>query len=129
MTLTLDRTPLDESEILLTGLPIPPSLNNSYVNASNGGRFKSNRLTKWARACGWQIKEQRQRSVKGPVDITYTFEDGGSKADLGNLEKAATDLLVELRLIEGDDPKIVRSIRLQWGQVDGMRIEVRRCAA
>lgn len=123
--LTLDRTPLDAAEILLTGLPIPPSMNNAYPTGKNGHRFKSDRLTKWARACGWQINAQRQRPVKGPVSITYTFEDGGSKADLGNLEKAATDLLVELQLIEGDSPKFVRSIRLQWGQVEGMQIEVR----
>lgn len=103
---------------------IPPSLNNAYGNGSNGGRFKTDRATKWAKACGWQIMSQRWYPIKGPVHLIYTFEDGGSKADLGNLEKLPTDLLVELQLIEGDSPKYVRSIHLQWGDVDGMQIEV-----
>lgn len=129
MTLTLDRTPLDESEILLTGIPMPPSVNNAFFNLPSGGRARTGKYNTWRNAAGWQIKAQAQRRVTGPVDITYTFEDGGTKADLGNLEKAATDLLVSLHLIDDDGPKVVRSIKLQWGQVDGLQIEVRRCAA
>ena len=116
---------VENAEIFLTGLPIPPSLNNAYVNVPGRGRVPSVPLTKWRRSCGFMINAKRPSPVLGPVHLSYTFEDGGSRADIGNLEKAATDLLVELRLIEGDSPKFVRSIHLQWGSVDGMQIEVR----
>lgn len=128
--MTLDRTPLEESEILLTGIPTPPSLNNIFFTLPGGGRARSRRYNTWCNAAGWEIKAQmvRQSRVKGPVNLTYTFEDGSTKADLGNLEKAATDILVTLGLIEGDGPSVVRSIKLQWGAVVGLQIEVRRAA-
>lgn len=123
--LTIDRTPMDAAEILLTGLPISPSLNNAYVNVIGGGRRKSARYMTWRNACGWEVKAQRPRKVSGPVSLTYTFEEGGTKADLGNLEKCVTDLLVDLGLIDGDGPDVVRSIKLQWGKVQGLMVEVR----
>jgi Holliday junction resolvase RusA-like endonuclease len=126
--MSLDRTPLDAAEILLTGISMPPSANNCFFNLPNGGRARSKRYDTWRNAAGWEIKLQRQPSIKGPVNITYTYEDGGTRADLGNLEKAPTDLLVHLCLIEGDGPKVVRSIKLQWGAVEGLQIEVRKAA-
>lgn len=123
--MTIDRTPMDDAEILLTNLPVPPSLNNAYVNVIGGGRKKSARYGTWRNAAGWEVKAQRPRKVSGPVNLTYTFEEGSTKADLGNLEKCATDLLVDLNLIDGDGPSIVRSIKLQWGKAEGMTVEVR----
>ena len=37
--------------------------------------------------------------------------------DLGNLEKAATDLLVTYGMIDGDDRKTVRQITMKWADV------------
>ena len=116
---------VEDAEILLTGLTVPPSLNHAYVNVPGLGRVASQRLTKWKKVCGWEIRAQRQQALRGPVHLAYTFAQSATKADLGNLEKAATDLLVELKLIDGDSKKTVRSIRLQWGDVQGMQIEVR----
>lgn len=123
--LTLDKTPMDASEIYLKGLFLPPSLNNAYINVIGGGRRKSKRYATWRNACGWEVRAQKPQRVRGPVNLTYTFEEGATKADLGNLEKAVTDLLVDLNLIDGDGPSVVRSIKLQWGKSDGLTIEVR----
>lgn len=107
---------------------MPPSVNNLHFNVPGGGRAITKRYQTWRNAAGWEVRAQRPRRLTGPVFITYTFEDGGTKADLGNMEKAATDLLVDLCLIEGDGPKIVRSIKLQWGKVEGLMVEVRSAA-
>jgi len=43
---------------------------------------------------------------------------------VGNLEKAATDLLVEHGIIEADDNSVVREIRLKWSDIEGMRVTI-----
>lgn len=112
-------------EVVLTGLPIPPSVNNLFFNLPGGGRRKSERYMTWRNAAGWDVRAQKAKRVRGPVYLTYFFEEGATKADLGNLEKAATDLLVDLNIIDGDGPEIVRGITLLWGTEPGMRVEVR----
>lgn len=47
------------------------------------------------------------------------------KRDIGNLEKAPTDLLVEHKVIESDDNTIVRAIALGWSKsVTGARVQI-----
>lgn len=125
MKLSLDRTPMDASEILLTGIPMPPSANNAFLNVPGRGRVKTKRYRTWANAAGWEVRRQRPQRVRGAVNLTYTIEEAATKADIGNLEKGLTDLLVDLGLIEGDGPSVVRSIKLQWGSAPGVTIEVR----
>lgn len=113
--------------VVLSGLPMPPSANNIFANVPGRGRVKSDRYRTWKQAAGWCVKAQINGArIRGPVALTYTIEDGGSRADLGNLEKALTDLLVELNVIDGDGPKTVRSIKLQWGAVTGACVRVDR---
>jgi Holliday junction resolvase RusA-like endonuclease len=129
LSVAVERAPIgarDVKEFVLNNIPMPPSVNNLFFNVEGGGRRKSSRYMTWRNAAGWEIRAQTPRRVRGPVDLFYTFEEGGTKADLGNLEKGATDLLVDLGLIDGDGPAIVRSITLCWGKVVGLRIEVRR---
>ena len=110
--------------VVLTNLPIPPSTNNLFANNPGGGRFKSDLYRTWRSACGWEVRRQRAARVKGPVSLTYTFERHGTRADLGNLEKAMTDLLVELCIIDGDGPEIVQEITLRWGAIQGAQIRI-----
>lgn len=116
--------------IVLSGLPMPPSVNNLFANVPGRGRVKSDRYRIWKQAAGWEVQGQiKAARIGGPVEITYTLEDGGSKADLGNHEKALTDLLVDLRVIDGDGPQIVRAIKLQWGAVTGACVRIDRSEA
>lgn len=124
--MSLDRTPLDDAEILLDGISVPPALNNLFANGRNGGRFITASYKVWRQAAGFEVLTQRPQRVRGPVDITLTVQDGASKADIDGLLKAPIDLLVEMRLIDGDGPKVVRSVKAAYGACQGLRIEVRR---
>lgn len=94
-------------------LPTPPSLNNMFFNVPGKGRVKTKEYTNWSAAAGWTLITQKPPKIAGPVALSYAFADEG-RADLGNLEKAVSDLLVTYQVIEDDSRKIVRSIHLEW---------------
>lgn len=121
------RAALDAGELLiLAGLPMPPSVNELFANVAGKGRIRSDRYRIWAQAAGWAVRAAAQgRRVGGPVRLTYVFGEGGTKADLGNLEKALTDLMVDLCLIDGDGKKIVRGIALEWGPGDKVTVRIK----
>lgn len=126
--MTIDRTPLDQAEILLTNISVPPALNNLFVNIPGGGRALSQRYRAWRTAAGFEVREQRPVGLRGRVEVTVTIEDGASKADVDGLLKGPIDLLVYMSLIEGDGPEHLRKATAQYGDCKGMRIEVRRAA-
>lgn len=98
------------------------SVNNLFLNVKGRGRVISNDYRIWRDRMGWELLEQRPKKIKGPVALRYEFKRG--RADLGNLEKACTDLLVTHGVIENDGPNIVREIVLTWGEVEGVRVTV-----
>lgn len=107
-------------------LPYPPSVNGLWANSKSGGRYRTQRYDEWILEAGWELKRQHPTKLKGPVQLDYVFQDAidKRKRDLGNLEKATTDLLVEHRIIEADDHTIVRRINLAWGPVEGVQITI-----
>lgn len=107
-------------------LPFPPSANNLFVNSKHG-RYRSPRYNTWIEEAGVEILRQRPLKYRGPVNLSYEFQDrrDNRKRDLGNLEKATTDLLVLHGIIEADDGSIVRKINLSWSlEVEGVRITI-----
>lgn len=108
-------------------LPLPPSTNRLWRRA--GARIiKSKEYSAWITEAGWRLKEQRPGSIRGPVELSYrmSYRIGKTRRDLGNLEKAATDLLVLHGVIEDDGPSIVRRINLALdASVDGCVVTVR----
>ncbi len=111
--------------IKLVNLATPPALNNLFFNVAGKGRVKSDRYRTWRNAVTWEVTAQKPKSISGPVALSITIEDGASRADLDGLAKAPIDMLVDLGIIDGDGPKVVRSIKLQWGAGPGMTVEVR----
>lgn len=111
--------------MITLNLPLPPSTNELFFNLPKGGRAKTRAYESWIEEAGWELKRQKQKPVKGRVSIEYLVsEDTG--CDLGNLEKAATDLLVTHNLIEGDSRKIVREITMRWrAGMTGIQVLVR----
>lgn len=110
-------------------LPFPPSLNNMFINVRRG-RIRSQKYDSWIQEAGTEIMRQRPSKVVGPVSISYEFQEGQDrrKRDLGNLEKASTDLLVSHGIIEADDGSIVREIALKWSrEVNGVRVTIKPC--
>lgn len=95
-------------------LPIPPSTNQLFRNVKGKGRVRTERYNTWINAAGWELKAQKPKPVTGPVSLTIAVNEKKTRADLGNLEKAAVDLLVAHGVIEDDKPSIVRSIHLYW---------------
>jgi crossover junction endodeoxyribonuclease RusA len=107
-------------------LPFPPSVNNLFANGKYG-RYRTQRYDSWILEAGSEIRRQRPSKVDGPVILTYEFQEGQDrrKRDLGNLEKAVTDLLVSHEIIKADDGSIVREIKLKWNaEVIGVRVTV-----
>ena len=112
--------------MIVLQLPFPPSVNNLFINVKRG-RIPSQRYADWRLEAGLALKSQRPGEMKGPVRISYLFQEGQDRRrrDLGNLEKATTDLLVEHGVIEADDNTIVRGISLEWSRdVTGARVEI-----
>lgn len=92
----------------------PPSVNHLFSNVAKGGRRRSEIYTAWRVAQKNTMTAQRQKPMAGPVEITLTVQER-AQGDLDNFCKCAIDLLVYHRFIEGDHPKIVRRITMQWG--------------
>ncbi len=118
-----------QGAVVLTKLPMPPPANNLFLNAPGKGRVRSARYRQWAQSAGWQIRAQRPARLRGPVEITLTFEEGATRADIDNLAKAPIDLLVALALIESDDAYVVRQVTLRWGQVAGLEVRIQPATA
>lgn len=106
-------------------LPFPPSVNGLWANGKSG-RYRTQKYDDWINEAGWELKRQHPTKIKGPVALNYVFQDEKDKRkrDLGNLEKATTDLLVDHGIIEADDHTIVRRISLAWGQVEGVAVTI-----
>lgn len=121
-------------------VPVPPSVNELFFNTtvaqraaasvkgkSLPGRLKSSKYRSWLNHAGWELKAARQQPISGPVAVAYLVPDKGG-CDLGNLEKATTDLLVRHGLIDGDGRKVVRKIAMEWSaEVESVRVTVRGC--
>lgn len=95
-------------------LPLPPSVNALYRNRTkqelaNGramgialrGRARTERYKTWARAAGNALMAARPGRIEGRYSLTITIAETASM-DLGNAEKALSDLLQKCGVIEND---------------------------
>jgi crossover junction endodeoxyribonuclease RusA len=94
-------------------LPYPPTANNLFDNVPRRGRVKSAGYRAWLTEAGWLIKMQKPEPVRGSYRLTIIATRPDRRArDLGNLEKAVSDLLKAAGVIEDDS--LARSIFLVW---------------
>ena len=101
----------------------PPSANNLFFNAKKG-RVKSTEYRLWQMTAGLQLNAQNAKPIAGRVDVEYSVPRN-NRRDLGNFEKALSDLLVRQHIIE-DDRKIERIV-MRWHDPDEfVRIDVLR---
>ncbi len=111
----------------------PPPLSACYTNAAprfvkGGGRSKAHigrKMTKryaaWITRC--MLTVGYVGKVPGPIAVDYQFARVDKrKRDLGNLEKAVSDLLVKMKVIEDDS--LIMVLRLRWGGDAPVRITV-----
>jgi hypothetical protein len=91
--------------MLTLELPLPPSLNNAFATF-NGRRIISREYKAWKKEAGKVVAEQlatmdRTPDVKKHYALHYRF-NLNHQSDIGNREKCATDLLVAMKIIPGD---------------------------
>lgn len=107
-----DRGEEGRNLLLLLDLPTPPSTNGLFSTVGRK-RVKNREYQSWLRTAGLEIVAQQQRpnAIKGRVAVDVQCVDG--RVDLDNRMKPLLDLLVLHGLIEGDDPEIVRDVRVR----------------
>lgn len=85
----------------------PFSLNTATENLHSGGRQKTSSYKEWRATAGWQINIQSSKPITGSYELEIITGRNVSKADVDNLIKPISDLLVNLKLT-ADDSKMIR---------------------
>lgn len=102
---------------------LPPPLSACFNNAKGPGRLKSKRYRAWIEHCSWALNNIRDHLVAGPVNVTYLIQRPDKrKRDLGNLEKALSDLLVSMGIIQDDS--LIVDLRLAWSDSIAAPVEI-----
>ena len=106
------RRVVDEIEITL---PMPPSANRLTRNDDMRGRVKTPEYREWINEAGKRLLQQRPGRIVGYYKIHFQFPrpSRAIRLDLGNREKAASDLLVKHHVISDDS--LAEGISLSWG--------------
>jgi Holliday junction resolvase RusA-like endonuclease len=107
-------------------LPFPVSVNAMFADGKTR-RHKSQKYCDWLLEAGYQLNRQKPQPIKGQVILSYVLGEifDGRRRDVGNYEKGVTDLLVKHGVIEADDHRIVREIKLRWSrEVTGVEITI-----
>lgn len=111
--------------MIVLDLPVPPSVNNLFVNTKKGRQI-GEAYRAWLFEAGWMIQATRRSRIEGPVCVSITVQDGG-RADLDNLSKAPIDAMVRHGVIDGDGPKVVRKIVSEFSpDIQGCRVTVEK---
>jgi len=105
-------------------LPVPPSVNNMFVNVRGRGRVPSSRYTKWKKAALSHLWGVRlPPTIKHHVCV-YIVVTEKCRSDLDNCAKAVLDFLVQNKIIADDSKKVVRRIILDWGQIKECEVSI-----
>lgn len=122
---------LDPQEIYL---PFPPSTNSLFRDPSDKERLRGDTRRKctvpynaWKKDAGWELNNQKPKAHKGQVDVwIYLQDDDKRRSDCDNRSKAVLDLLVDHKVIEADDKRVVRSCHQVWSPATrGCRVSIR----
>jgi Holliday junction resolvase RusA-like endonuclease len=82
-------------------LPLPPSVNNLFVNRRDGkGRYTSPRYKAWQTEAGWEINRQKPGRVWGDYELHIVLPK--MRGDADNRLKPLLDLLVKHEVTDDD---------------------------
>lgn len=110
------RTLVGEQTFLL---PLPPSVNQLTLNVRGRGRIKTPAYRSWITEAGLRLNLQRPKFMPGYVRMSVrAIRPDRRRRDLGNLEKAISDLLVSHGIIEDDS--FIQAISMEWWGSDNM---------
>jgi crossover junction endodeoxyribonuclease RusA len=102
-------------------LPMPPSMNSIWRGKAKGV-YRSAEYMKWIIVAGNMLKTYRIATVTPPYIVDYEFgrkvtkkgEVSKARMDVANREKALSDLLQKMGVIEDDC--LINDMRLRWSQ-------------
>jgi crossover junction endodeoxyribonuclease RusA len=107
-------------------LPLPTSVNRLYLNyTKNGKKPLSAQYDAWVKEAGLNLMIQRFRPTVGCYELIIdAVRPDKVKRDLGNLEKAISDLLVRHGVVADDH--YCEKITMAWVREDfvGVRVTV-----
>ena len=95
-------------------LPFPPSVNRLWRASKGGGVYRSAQYTNWRNLALWQLMGQyRGTPVDTPYKITIAAKRPDKRRrDLGNLEKAVSDILVSAKVLLDDS--LCEWLEIKW---------------
>lgn len=101
------------SQTIRLSLPFPPSSNNLFANAGKR-RIRTPQYDAWFALASTRVKESHRRGI-GPYCLAICAKRPDKRRrDLGNLEKAVSDLLVAHGIVKDDS--LAERITLVWDQ-------------
>lgn len=102
---------------------LPPSANALTRNVPGKGRAKTKEYCAWIDDAGWTAKSQRAGRIHGRYGLSIKVQRQKKRRDLGNVEKAVSDLLTRLQII--DDDSLAEWITLRWSdRISGVEVNV-----
>lgn len=107
-------------------LPLPPSTNRIWRKSRNRVH-RSAEYVSWVRGADSNLMAQGLRQHAGPANIRIVISNT-ARGDIDNRCKAVLDFLVHHGIIEDDSKRIVRKILMEWGPIDGCRVEITAAA-
>lgn len=75
------------------------------------GRLKTEAYQRWLNAAGWELQNQRPGRIEGRYEITIAAQ---TPKDIGNLEKATSDLLQAHGVVSND--RETRRLVVEWDE-------------
>jgi crossover junction endodeoxyribonuclease RusA len=95
-------------------LPFPPSVNRLWRTTKTGGMHSSPKYTAWKKQAEWAVAGQvKGKSITGEYTLEIVaVKPDKRRRDLGNLEKAVSDLLQKVKVIENDH--LCQEIHMKW---------------
>lgn len=99
--------------MITLSLPLAPSVNRLWRIAGKR-MIKSPQYKAWLEEAGWMIRQQTRDTIDGEYAIHIRAQRVNKRADLDNLLKATSDLLVSMKVVE-DDSQCV-ALAAEWAK-------------
>ena len=97
-------------------LPYPPSVNKLWRTTKTGGMYSSKEYKDWAKHCEWAAHTQTKgKGILGEYTLeVVAVKPDKRRRDLGNLEKAISDILQRAGVIKDD--YLCQKITMEWAK-------------
>lgn len=122
----VERRNIAPRDVIEVTVPMPPSANALFANASCG-RIKSRKYRDWIKEAGWIVQAARVGRIIGAVKVEIILPSN-MRGDPDNRIKPLLDLVTRLGLIEDDAARVIRGINVEFGGAAGAKITIRRSA-